>query len=85
MAAYLPSSARGTRWCREQAAVPGGQYLDGAPLTPDSILNRDPKASDNPSDNDSSQPQTETDVFRRRNPSDLRYPDQTRHYQTKPA
>lgn len=36
--------------CREQAAVPGGEHLDGAPLTPDPILNRDPKASDNPSD-----------------------------------
>ena len=54
--------------CRAGAGV--RPLCGGAP--PDSISNRDPEASDKPSDNDPGQQQTERDVLRHSNSSDLR-------------
>ncbi len=59
--------------------------IDGDSVPPDSISNGDPEASDKPSDNDPRQQQTEHDVPRHRDPSDLQQPDPARRHQTKPG
>jgi hypothetical protein len=46
---------------------------------------RDPEASDEPSDNGARRRQTERDILRHQNRSDLRQSDPTRRHQTKPA